>query len=45
MPLLNSRTKLEKHKNTIPRNCVSSKPKRKSLSENRPNKYYNNQFI
>ena len=41
MPLLNSRTKLEKHKNTIPRNCVSSKPKRKSLSENRPNKYYN----
>ena len=41
IPLLNSKNKLEKFKNTIPRNCISAKTKRKALSENRPNKYYN----
>ena len=41
IPLLNSKNKFEKFKNTIPRNCISAKTKRKALSENRPNKYYN----
>jgi len=41
IPILNSKNKYEKFKNTIPRNCTSAKAKRKSLSENRPNKYYN----
>ena len=41
IPILNSKNKFEKFKNTIPRNCISAKTKRKALSENRPNKYYN----
>ena len=41
IPILNSKNKTEKFKNTIPRNCISAKAKRKALSENRPNKYYN----
>ena len=41
VPLLNSKNKYEKHKTSIPRNCISAKTKRKALSENRPNKYYN----
>ena len=31
IPLLNSKNKLEKFKNTIPRNCISAKTKRKAL--------------
>ena len=40
IPFLNSKYVIEKQKNSIPRNCISAKTKRKALSENRPNKYY-----
>ena len=41
IPFLNTKNKIEKQKNNIPRNCVSSKTRKKALSENRPNRYYN----
>ena len=41
MPFLNSRSNLNKKGKSIPRNCSSAKPKKRALSENRPNKYYN----
>ena len=40
IPFLNPKNKSEKHKNCIPRNCISAKTRKKALSENRPNKYY-----
>ena len=41
IPLLNSKYKIDKRKNSIPRNCISAKTRKKALSENRPNRYYN----
>ena len=41
IPLLNSKNKIEKRKNNIPRNCISAKTRKKALSESRPNRYYN----
>ena len=44
IPLLISKNKTEqqKKKNSIPRNCITSKNRRKALSENKNIKYYNN---
>ena len=44
IPLLISKNKMEqqKKKSSIPRNCISSKNRRKALSENKNIKYYNN---
>ena len=41
IPFLNVKNKIEKQKNNIPRNCISSKTRKKALSENRPNRYFN----